>query len=556
VPPRLIAVLTTIWAYRPALRHGPFLLALAGGAFLRWTAVRAYPHGLWFTGDSYFYMGYALHPRPSASKTLGYSLMLRLMEPLHSLTAVVVVQHLMGLAVAVMVYMVLCRLRLPAWAAAVVTLPILYDAYQIELEHLLMAEALFTFLIAAALTLLLWRAGTDRPGISRWMALLAGLLLGYTVLVRSAGAPLIPAIMVVLLLYGRPRLLDRLIAGMRHRRRTRGRASQSDAPLTSVPAEGKRSSVRRRGHCMTFGAAAAVPLVAYALWFHAERGTYALTTSDGIYLWGRTAGFADCAKIRPPADEQGLCLDAKTKAEQDPSGHLIWRADIPPRQRFTNVVAPEANATLRSFSIHAILAQPGDYLRTVANGIGLAFDSHRHPLPTAATEGLYHFPDKPQLFPAGRSWAGQGTALSDAMRYGRTDTPSQVVQPYADRMINYQKRYFLPGPALGAVFALGGVAVLVARRRRREVLLAWGTAVALLVFPIASADFDYRYVVPAMPFACLALGLGLSAFRAPRAGLQPGATDAEGGKSAEKSVSRWWGSRGSRHRDLDQATVL
>ncbi len=526
MPPRLLAAIAAIRAFRPALRHGPFLLALVGGALLRWTAVRAYPHGLWFTGDSYFYLGYALHPEPPASKTLGYSLLLRLLEPLHSLTAIVIVQHLMGLGIAVMVYAVLCRARLPAWAAAIVTLPILYDAYQIELEHLLMSEALFTFLIAAALTLLLWG---DRPGPAWWMALPAGLLLGYAVLVRSAGAPLIPVVLLLLLLFRRdkpPRLLPRLLP----------RARPDLRPA------------------LAFGALAAVPLVAYALWFHAERGTYGLTTSDGIYLWGRTAGFADCAKMRPPPDEQGLCLDAEAKAEQDPPGHLIWRADIPPRQRFASVVSPEANATLRSFSIHAILAQPGDYLRTIADGIGMAFATGRHPHPTAATEGLYHFPDTPQLFPGGRSWTGRGTALSDAMRYGRTDEPSRVVQPQAGHMIRYQERYYLPGPALGVLFALGGAGVLVARRRRREVLLAWGTATTLLVFPIASADFDYRYVVPPMPFACLAVGLGLSAFRARGTGPEPGAAGGEG-ETAERNVSRWWGSRGSRHRDSDPATV-
>jgi hypothetical protein len=30
------------------------------------------------------------------------------------------------------------------------------------------------------------------------------------------------------------------------------------------------------------------------------------------------------------------------------------------------------------------------------------------------------------------------------------------------------------------------------------------TAIVLLVFPIAIADFDYRYLLPVLPFACLA----------------------------------------------------
>lgn len=511
MPSRLFAPFIAIWAFRRYLRHAPFVLALAGGAALRWTAVLAYPHGLWFTGDSYFYVGYALRPAPSPSKTLGYSFVLRLLEPLHSLTAVVVVQHLMGLAIAVMAYAVLCRAGLPAWASALVTLPVLYDAYQIELEHLLMSETLFMFLIAGALTLLLWRVRDGRAP-PWWTALAAGLLLGYAVLVRSAGAPVVPVVLLCLLLWR----------------------------------QGWRAA-------LAFGAAAAVPLVAYALWFHAGRGTYALTTSDGIYLWGRTAGFADCAKMRPPPDEAALCLPPAADERREAPGHLIWRSDIPPRELLSPVVSPEANTTLRDFSVRAILAQPGDYLGAVGEGVGRAFSPRRYPYPNSTTERLYHFPGRPQLFPSGLAYAAKpgapGTVLADAMRYGRTGTPSEVVRPYADRLVDYQRHWFLPGPAIGAVFGLGAVAFLAARGRRREVLMVWGTAATLLLFPIASADFDYRYVVPTVPFACFAVGLGLSAVRRRAAG-----DDADRADDAE-TVTRWWGTLGSRRRDSDRASV-
>ena len=50
-------------------------------------------------------------------------------------------------------------------------------------------------------------------------------------------------------------------------------------------------------------------------------------------------------------------------------------------------------------------------------------------------------------------------------------------------------------------------------------MLPWATAVVLLVTPIAASDFDYRYLLPVLPFACLAAGL---AFAPPRRPAAPG----------------------------------
>src|SRR5260370_12107956 len=45
-------------------------------------------------------------------------------------------------------------------------------------------------------------------------------------------------------------------------------------------------------------------------------------------------------------------------------------------------------------------------------------------------------------------------------------------------------------------------------------LLPWVTAIVMLVTPIALADFDYRYLLPVIPFACLAAGLAFTPSRA------------------------------------------
>ncbi len=78
------------------------------------------------------YLGAALRLRPDLSKTTGYSLFLGALEPLHSLALVTGVQHLMGLAVAVMVYALARRSGVSERWSVAVALPVLLDGFQIE----------------------------------------------------------------------------------------------------------------------------------------------------------------------------------------------------------------------------------------------------------------------------------------------------------------------------------------------------------------------------------------------------------------------------------------
>jgi hypothetical protein len=104
----------------------------------------------------------------------------------------------------------------------------------------------------------------------------------------------------------------------------------------------------------------------------------------------------------------------------------------------------------------------------------------------------------------------------------------------------YQRVVFTYGPLLAVIFllGLGGVLSVTESARRRgqgwrsalsfqalrslrlhwsrrgTSMLPWFTAVALLVAPIAVADFDYRYLIPVIPFACMGAGLAF----APRRG--------------------------------------
>src|ERR1700722_18925638 len=172
-----------------------FALALTGGLLLRVDAELGYQWQTWFN-DSFTYMSdvYPLHP--DTTRPVGYAVFLWLLEPLHSYAAVTILQHLMGLAIAVMVY-ALARHRFgaPRWIATRAALPVLADGFQIELEHLILSDVPFEFLIVLATTMLLWNR---KPSWQR--CALIGLILGLAETVRSVALPLLPIFLLYILL--------------------------------------------------------------------------------------------------------------------------------------------------------------------------------------------------------------------------------------------------------------------------------------------------------------------------------------------------------------------
>src|SRR5262249_56059129 len=97
------------------------------------------------------------------------------------------------------------------------------------------------------------------------------------------------------------------------------------------------------------------------------------------------------------------------------------------------------------------------------------------------------------------------STVAEATAYEQGDPRRHAVQPYAQWLISYQKGARLPGPVLGVVLLTGLAGLLRFGRRderRWNILLLWGIAVSLLAIPPLTAQFDYRYVLPAVPFAC------------------------------------------------------
>jgi len=474
-----------------------FAIVLAVGFLLRVDTELGYQWQMWFN-DSFTYMSDVIPLRPDVTRPAGYAIFLKALEPLHSYAPVTILQHLMGLAVGVMVY-ALARHRFgaPRWIAALATLPVLFDGFQIELEHLILSDVPFEFLIMLATTLLLW----DRKPTWKRAALI-GLILGVAETVRSIALPLLPIFLIYILLLriGWKAFFSALIA------------------------------------CLT-------PVLLYCTWFYAVFGQFAMTESTGVFLYSRTMAFADCNKIpNLPADELSLCIT--TPPSQRPiSQEYIWENYSPldrfPPSKFSSL----PNHLAEDFAKRAILAQPLDYAQIVAYDTIRVFEWKRYVYPNAQTYNEYLFGYKSQPIP-GWAHGDVGSYTSPVAYYIHGNPLTDVVEPFAGGMRVWQRYVFLPGTVYGAILAVGlfGM-VLNWRRVGGPATVPWLISVALIVAPAATAEFDYRYVLPAVPFACLAaamafgkntrMGNWVAAKEAARAARKAGAGGTAAGSDAE-----------------------
>jgi len=454
--------------------HRLFIVVLTPAVLLRADAELGYRWQAWFN-DSFEYLANTVHFSLDPTRVSGYSVFLKILEPFHSYALITILQHLMGLSVAVMIY-ALARHRFgaPAWLATLATVPVLYDGFEIQLEHLILSDVPFLFVLMLATTLLLW----DPAGPSTRRSVVIGLLLGLGVVLRSVGEPLLAVFIVYMLI--------------------------------------RRFNWRKIAATVVV---AAMPVLAYASLFDVEHGQFAMSDATGVFLYSRVMTFAECSKMHVPANELWLCTvvppDKRPIAQS-----YIWTSATPLDAFAPPKFAQVPNKLAEDFAIRAIEAQPLDYAKAVFNDTWRVFGWKRQVFPQAATYDEYLF--LPQGLPI-PSWddANLGRYHSYAAAYVQGNPNTVVVNPFAVIIRDYQKYVWLPGTIYGLIL-LAGLAGLVAAWRRLggEALLPWGISLALVVIPAATAEFDYRYVLPAVPFACLAAVMAFSPGTAGRAMLE------------------------------------
>lgn len=440
-------------------RHAPFGLALLLGLAVRAVVMVAYHPAMLFT-DSFDYLTRAHHLSLGTTRPAGYPIFLWPIAHLtDSLTTVVVVQHLVGLALAVACYVFLLRRGLPGWGATLAVLPLLLDPLQLVLEHYILSDVVFELVLVVGCLVLLWR---PRPSLGA--VLLAGALIGSTGLVRGAGSFVIAVFLVALVCL-------------------------------------RVSWVR----LVAFAVAAVLPLAAYAFAFHQQRGEYAVATAGPRFLYARLAPIVHCQGLQLPRYERPLCPREPVGQRHDGNYYMWGGAQVP---QFS--LRPPAGRTqmqvVKDFDKRVVRAQPKVYAEAVLKDVVRGFAPTR-------TYDVPGYPSSYWLF-ADHYWSLD--AFSPTTRHRAEPFDPGYHPTAAQVMTTYRHWIYTPGPLAAALLLVAAAATAgLGRSRLSGHRVAIGLLTAACAVPIltgaALSGFSWRYQLPQIPLLPVAGALALTA---------------------------------------------
>jgi len=478
---------------RAAGRNWALVVLLTAGLVLRVLAELAYrPALLYIDTMKYLYNAY-----PGADP-VGYKAPLKAILAVGGLNAVAAVQHLLGLAIAVTIYLTLLRRGTPRWLAALATAPVLLDAYQIQIEQTIMPDVWFEALLVAGIVLLLIRGvgpaqadpssargAVSTAGSRRWSrglgaVIIAGLLLGASATIRQVGE--------ILLL---PGLLYLLIAG-----------------------GGWRTVLLRAS---AFTAAFAIPIAGYMTGSYLITSHFWLASSTPrISSYGRMAVAADCAALHIPGYERALCPTPRQRAYGiDWLDHDV----ASPLKRFVAPAGQNRYAIIARFDQQVLAQQPQRVLAAVARDGLKLFSLSRTSSQGGTPISRWQFQES---YPTYGDWVTldsqhevvlglrltPGSAIITRHVLDRSyGGPAAVSRPLATFLRSYQlDGGFTAGPLLALLTLaglLGSLLVLVRRptwpRRKltQACLLFFAAGLAVLAMSDAF-QFSWRYQLPAL----------------------------------------------------------
>jgi Dolichyl-phosphate-mannose-protein mannosyltransferase len=477
---------------RPLLPHLPFAALLLAGAVLRLATWRAYSPALLYP-DSRTYLLSAVHHELNHMRPSGYSVFVWPFLHLGGLATITLVQHLIGLAMAAAIYLLLLRLGVRTWLAALAAAPVLLDSMQLVLEQYIMSDVLFEVLLLAACVLLLWR---PRPGPRPLLA--AGMALGVAGLVRGAGTLLVvPAVVTV---------------------------------VASTLAGGWRRTVRP---LLALVLGFALPIGVYATGYKVQHGKLAVTNYASRFMYSRLAPIADCRGLTLPAYERSLC-PREPLGQRLTTNQYMWRLRLSPQYHVRQPPGMTVEQVLSDFNRRIMLHQPVDYARLVGRDLLRGFQPFRVIGPRDVPLTPWVFQTRPP-----------SDSVSDPRVYQMyqlfADHPLALDRPLASALTAYQHLGHTPGPLLAACALAALLTALgVGRARRSKLRVAAWTFVALIGVPLVTAamssTFSWRYQLPQLVLLPPAGALALTALVGTRSPAAP--AGAETTFSANREATR------------------
>lgn len=445
-----------------ARRHWFFLVVLGAGVLLRVVTQVAYRPALLYT-DSYGYLEnlHDLSPTVNA-QPIGYTLLLlRPVLSVGNLAVVAGLQHIVALGMGVAIYALLVRIGARRWIAALAAVPVLLDAYQLQIEQNIMSEVLLEALVLGGVIVLLWKRPVTLPALA-----IAGTAFGIATTVR-----VVACVLVV------PAAAFALVAG------TGGR--------------------QRLIRAATIVLAFAVPVGVYAGYYWIETGELGISRGDAFLLYGRAATIVDCRKLDLPAYERPLCPTEPLGQRQ---GVNDYAHHSPYAERVVLPPGKSRDTVLRDFARRVIVHQPLDFTKAVLTDFGKGFAWGRTEFAGDVPVDRWQFQrDYPRL--------GLDPAAA-TRRYGGGEPT--VIEPLAAFLRGYQLSVgYVPGSVLGLAFVIGLLATAGVGRARRSGLRAASALPTLCGLSILLAadvfEFSWRYQLPALVLAPLGGALGLTA---------------------------------------------
>ncbi|HEV2256250.1 MAG TPA: hypothetical protein VGS06_24130 [Streptosporangiaceae bacterium] len=469
-----------IWGAGEVLRrHWVLALLIAGGLLLRVVTQLAYEPALLFIDSKKYLFGTDFKLGAWGSfDPIGYTLLvLKPVLMFTNLGFVALLQHALGLGMAVALYVLMLRRGVVRWLAALAVAPVLLDAYQLNAEQTIMPDVLFEALVVTGIVLLLWR---PRPALP--FVILAGLALGTSAPVRQVGEALI---------------LPALIYVLAAARDWRTRLLQGAVLFVCF----------------------ALPIVGYMGYSQVVlHYGFEMSSMGDAYLYGRTAHAADCATLNVPPSEQLLCPTPAQALKFGVDG-LVNNPDSPRVEYAVDVRhgVPDYNLPQqKKFAYAVIRQQPMRVVGDIARDSIKIFALTRNTVEGDTPIKRWQFQNVYPVFPKGITLTGSHSATNLFAASGGGGK-ARVRRPLAVGLRFYQLHGgYTPGPVLllGLLLGLAGIFTFGRRRDPGNLSLAClliiGSAVAVLL----GADlyeFSWRYQLPALVMLPIAGALGATA---------------------------------------------